>query len=58
MNAIAKFDVDAADEAARIPAAAALPDAPLAMPAQPLEAAGPVAWLRALFGAAGRTVKH
>ncbi len=58
MNAIAKFDIDAAGEVAGIPAAAALPDAPLAMPAQPLEAAGPVQWLRALFSGAGRTVKH
>lgn len=41
-----------------IPAFASLPDAPLAMPAQPLEAPQPVAFLRSLFGASRRTVNH
>ncbi len=41
-----------------IPAAAALPDAPLAMPTQRLEAPQPVAFLRSLFGTSRRTVNH
>lgn len=41
-----------------IPATAALPEAPLAMPVQSLEAGGIVGVLRGLFGAAGRAVKH
>lgn len=43
---------------AEIPAAAALPEAPLAMPVQSLDAGGIVALLRGLFGTAGRAVKH
>lgn len=43
---------------AEIPAAAALPEAPLAMPVQSLDAGGIVALLRGIFGAAGRAVKH
>lgn len=41
-----------------IPALASLPDAPLAMPTQRLEAPQPVAFLRGLFGASRRTVNH
>jgi hypothetical protein len=41
-----------------VPAAAALPDAPLAMPTQRLEAPQALTVLRGLFGAARRTVNH
>lgn len=41
-----------------VPATAALPEAPLAMPVQSLEAGGIVGVLRGLFGAVGRAVKH
>lgn len=43
---------------AEIPAIAALPAAPLAMPVQSLDAGGLVGLLRGLFGTAGRAVKH
>ncbi len=35
-----------------------LPDAPLAMPVQPLDGVGPLAVLRTIFGGFNRIVKH
>ncbi len=40
--------------AARVPAAAALPDAPLAMPEQRLEPARPIELLRSILGSPRR----
>lgn len=58
MSIRAISDNDAASQAAEIPAAAALPEAPLAMPVQSLEAGAIMALLRGFVGVAGRTVKH
>ena len=41
-----------------IPASAALPEAPLAMPMQSLDAGGIIGFLRGIFGNSGRVVKH
>lgn len=43
---------------ALVPAIAALPEAPLAMPVQSLDAGGIVGFLRGLFVTAGRAVKY
>lgn len=51
-------DIDIKNAVAVIPAIAALPEAPLAMPMQSLDAGGIIAFLRGLFGNAGRVVKH
>lgn len=53
-----KSAIDLRAAGAEIPAAAALPEAPLAMPVQSLDAGGIVALLRGVFGTAGRAVKH
>jgi hypothetical protein len=58
MNVQGKFEIDIKAGATEIPAIAALPEAPLAMPVQSLDAGGIVALLRGLFGTAGRAVKH
>ncbi len=51
MNAISKFDMNNTD-------AAALPEAPVAMPIQLLEPARPFAFLRMFFGFGNRSVKQ
>lgn len=56
VQGISDNDMKAGGE--EIPAAAALPEAPLAMPVQPLDAGGITALLRGIFGTAGRAVKH
>ncbi|MGL4281716.1 MAG: hypothetical protein ACRCS0_15240, partial [Albidovulum sp.] len=56
VQGVSDYDIKAGGT--EIPAVAALPEAPLAMPVQSLEAGGIVALLRGLFGTAGRAVKH
>lgn len=58
MNMIAVPETDTAALAMAIPASADLPEAPLAMPVQSLEAGGLIAMMRAMFGATRRMVKH
>ncbi len=53
-----KSAIDLKAAGAEIPAIAALPEAPLAMPVQSLDAGGIAALLRGIFGTAGRAVKH
>lgn len=58
MNGIAEAGSEFAEAEPAIPASANLPEAPLAMPIQSLDAGGIVAFFRTLFGATRRTVKH